>query len=158
MKHAPKMEKYAHGWRGRFTAMASPCEVLVRDLPGRQARAVTSVVVEEALRIEQKFSRYRDDNIVARINAGNGEWVEVDEETERLLDYADTCWQLSDGMFDITSGVLRRAWTFDGSDRVPSAEEVAQLLPPVGWKQLERRAGPERLKPSMGIGCVGIGQ
>ena len=27
---------------------------------------------------------------------------------------------LSDGLFDITSGVLRRAWHFDGSDRVPT--------------------------------------
>jgi thiamine biosynthesis lipoprotein len=158
MKHAPKMEKYAHGWRGRFTAMSSPCEVLVRDLPGRQARAVTSVVVEEALRIEQKFSRYRDDNIVARINAGNGEWVEVDEETERLLDYADTCWQLSDGLFDITSGVLRRAWKFDGSDRVPTDEAVAKVLPLVGWKNIERRTRALRLTPGMELDFGGIGK
>src|SRR5690606_9384264 len=151
MKHSLKLEKYAQGWRGRFTAMASPCEVLVRDLPGRQARPVATVVADEALRMEQEVPRYRDDNIMARINAGHGDWVDVDEETERLLDYADTCWQLSDGMFDITSGVLRRAWKFDGSDRVPSAEAVAQLLPLVGWKQLERRAGAVRLKPGMEI-------
>ena len=158
MKHSLKMEKYAQGWRGKFTAMASPCEVLARDLPGRQARAVAAVVADEALRIEQKFSRYRDDNIMARINAGHGEWVEIDEETGRLLDYADTCWQLSDGLFDITSGVLRRVWKFDGSDRVPSAYAVAQVLPLVGWRKLERRDGALRLKPGMELDFGGIGK
>src|SRR5690606_41736115 len=36
--------------------------------------------------------------------------------------------------------------------------EVAQLLPLVGWKQLERRAGAVRLKPGMEIDFGGIGK
>lgn len=130
----------------------------MRDVPGRQARQVATVVADEARRIEQKYSRYRDDNVVAAINAGSGDWVDIDEETGRLLDYADTCWRLSDGMFDITSGVLRRAWKFDGSDRVPEPAAVAALLSCVGWQRVERRPGALRLAPGMELDFGGIGK
>jgi hypothetical protein len=56
--------------------------------------------------VERKFSRYRDDNIVHRINTARGAPVAVDDETAALLDYAATCWRLSGGLFDITSGIL----------------------------------------------------
>ena len=89
-------------WRGRFVAMASPCECLVRDVDESLAREVAESVAAEAWRIEHKYSRYRDDNLVAAINAGDQQWVTLDEETVRLLDFADQCWRLSAGAFDIT--------------------------------------------------------
>ena len=81
-------------WRGRFAAMASPCECLVRHVSEKLARQVVQAVAEEAWRIEYKFSRYRDDNLMAAINAGDAQWVVVDDETARLLDFAEQCWQL----------------------------------------------------------------
>ncbi len=50
-----------------------------------------------------------------------------------MLDYAAQCHDLSDGRFDITSGVLRRAWRFDGSSHLPEQEETDALLDLVGW-------------------------
>jgi FAD:protein FMN transferase len=41
----------------------------------------------------------------------------MDEETASLMNFASQCFDLSEGLFDITSGGLRRAWTFDSSDR-----------------------------------------
>jgi thiamine biosynthesis lipoprotein len=118
---------------GRFTAMASPCEVLVDTDSERRARAALKVATQEARRIERKFSRYLKDSEVDRINRAEGSPVTVDAETAHLLDYAVTCHEMSSGMFDITSGVLRRAWKFDGGDRVPAPETVADLLSRVGW-------------------------
>lgn len=43
--------------------------------------------------------------------------MEADAETADLLDYAAHCHAVSDGKFDVTSGVLRRVWKFDGGDR-----------------------------------------
>ena len=94
-----------------------------------EAREIVDAVAACAWRIEHKFSRYRTDNIVARINASAGEPVEVDDETANLLDFAALVHRLSDGMFDITSGVLRRAWSFDGGHRVPTRAEIDTLLP-----------------------------
>ena len=116
--------------------MASPCEVLV-DCDNRDvAECALRIARDEAFRIEAKFSRYRRDNIVHAINEARGEPVPVDEETAGLLDYAATCHEISGGLFDITSGVLRRVWTFDGGDRVPPEGAVREALRHVGWHRV----------------------
>src|SRR6188768_2464029 len=116
-------------WLGRFRAMGGPCEVLAELGDESAARSLVDKIAATAWRIEDKFSRYLPDNIVARINTSGDAPVEVDDETANLLDFAALVHRLSDGMFDITSGVLRRAWTFDGSSRVPSRAEIDALLP-----------------------------
>jgi thiamine biosynthesis lipoprotein len=112
----------------------------------------------EAWRIEAKWSRYLPGNLVDRINRAEGEPVPVDEETARLLDFAALVWSDSDGRFDLTSGVLRRAWRFDGSDRIPTVEAVAVLLPLVGWDKVRWQAPLLTLLPGMEIDFGGIGK
>jgi thiamine biosynthesis lipoprotein len=155
---AVQVEAIKEGWRGGFQAMASPCEVLLRGGDLLLARRVAGTVQAEAARVEAKFSRYRDDNPVYAMNNSGGNWVDVDEEIDRLLDYADECYRLSDGAFDITSGVLRRAWRFDGSDRVPEAAAVRALMKHLGWQRVERRPGAVRLEPGMELDFGGIGK
>jgi thiamine biosynthesis lipoprotein len=138
--------------------MASPCEVHVAEAERELAERVLSVVANEAARIEAKFSRYRAGNIVDRINTANGAPVVVDDETARLLDYAAELHALSGGKFDVTSGVLRRAWRFDGSDRVPGADAVAALLEVVGWAKVRWRSPELTLLPGMEIDLGGIGK
>ncbi|HEY6123312.1 MAG TPA: FAD:protein FMN transferase [Steroidobacteraceae bacterium] len=138
--------------------MGGPCEVLIDVDDEVVARKVTDAVAACAWRIENKFSRYRKDNIVARINASAGEPVQVDEETANLLDYAELLHRLSDGLFDITSGVLRRAWTFDGGNRTPARFELDALLPLVGWSKLCWKRPVITLRPGMQIDFGGIGK
>jgi thiamine biosynthesis lipoprotein len=145
-------------WIGRFRAMGGPCEVLVETERESVARALTASAGECAARIERKFSRYRKDNIVARINGARGAPVEVDDETANLIDFADLVHRLSNGAFDITSGVLRRAWTFDGGARVPSAAELERLLPLVGWSKARWLRPVLTLLPAMQIDFGGIGK
>lgn len=145
-------------WRGTFRAMASPCELLVRHPSESLAQRLLERVATEAWRIEDKFSRYRSDNIVARINSADGQPVEVDDETARLIDFAVTLHELSDGSFDITSGVLRRAWNFDGSDRVPDAQTVRAALADVGWHKVDWERPCLTLLPGMQIDFGGIGK
>lgn len=145
-------------WVGRFVAMASPCEVLIDDAPPAVARRVLDVVAAEAWRIERKFSRYRNDNIVHRINQGAGDATVVDEECANLLDFAATLTRLSEGAFDITSGVLRKAWTFDGGDHVPSQTQIDELLETVGWHRIEWRRPVLKLRAGMQIDLGGIGK
>lgn len=145
-------------WVGAFDAMASPCQLLLDPAPRERAEELLDLAAREARRIERKFSRYREDSVVHAVNAGAGAPVRVDEETARLLDFADRCYRLSGGRFDITSGVLRRAWVFDGSDRLPSAEKVERLRPLVGWERA-RWSPPEiTLAPGMEIDLGGIGK
>lgn len=138
--------------------MASPCEVHVADADEATARRVLELVAAETRRIEAKYSRYRDGNVVHAINTAQGRAIAVDDETARLLDYAAELFALSDGKFDITSGVLRRVWNFDGSDRIPQPEAVAALLPIVGWRKVRWHSPELVLRPGMQIDFGGIGK
>jgi thiamine biosynthesis lipoprotein len=132
----------------RFRAMGSPCAL---HLYGRNAERVAGAAIAEVERLERKYSRYRADSVASRINrsAGTGQLVEVDDETASLLDYAATCHRESEGLFDITSGVLRRAWDFKAA-RVPSQSEIDVLLERIGWSKLHWRSPRLRL-PSTGM-------
>lgn len=141
---------------GTFLAMATPCEVRMETEDANLARQVAKAVETEARRIEKKFSRYRDDSVVGRINAAGGRKVAVDPETGHLLDFAAQCFQLSGGLFDITSGVLRRAWRFDGSDKLPKAEQIEPLRKLVGWKKTLWRAPDFTLPAGMEIDLGGL--
>lgn len=152
------MEYCEHYWRGRFNAMASPCEILCDTSDEDLASQLTHLAYAEVLRIEQKFSRYRNDNIIYRINHSHGVPVEVDAETQALLDYAEQCYQLSDGVFDITSGVLRQIWRFDGKNIVPGKEQVQTLLSHIGWDKLRWQPPYITLPNGMEIDFGGIGK
>ena len=102
---AATLAREADHWVGRFVAMACPCEVLIEDAPSPLARQMVDTVAAEAWRIERKFSRYRTDSVVHRINESAGSESSVDEELANLLDFAATLTRLSAGAFDITSGL-----------------------------------------------------
>jgi FAD:protein FMN transferase len=142
----------------RFTAMAGPCEVLLPLMDRRTARAIGTIAAEEAWRIEKKYSRYRDDSVISWIHANRGTRVEVDKETASLMDFAGECFDLSGGLFDITSGVLRSVWKFDGSDRIPAAAAVDHLLPLVGFGKVEWQPPRLLLPAGMELDFGGIGK
>jgi len=136
--------------------MATPCELRLETGDRAVAIAASRAVEGEARRIERKFSRYRADSVVGEINASNGRDVIVDQETAQLLDFAANCFALSDGLFDITSGVLRRVWTFDGSDRLATPAQIRSVKPFVGWNKVTWRALVIALPPGMEIDLGGL--
>ena len=144
--------------QGLFQAMGSPCEVLCETPDATLAEGVTAAVAAEAWRIQDKFSRYIDGNIIDRINTAGGERVELDTETSDLLDFAATLYDLSEGGFDITSGVLREAWTFDGSDRLPDPADVTRALGRVGWQKLRWERPWLQMPAGMEVDLGGIGK
>lgn len=153
-----RIEQRGPIWVGEFRAMASPCEVHLELRSRKLATQLISLAQQEAVRIERRFSRYRNDNVVHRINTANGKTVTVDEETARMLDFADTCFNVSEGLFDVTSGVLREVWTFDGSDNIPGAAEVEPLLARIGWQQVIWENPHFTLPAGMQIDLGGIGK
>src|SRR5689334_1174200 len=124
--------------------MAAENEIQMHAEDAALAESAAARAIAEVQRIEAKYSRYRADSVVSRINANAGRvTVPIDPETRGLLAYADTCWRQSDGAFDATSGVLRRAWDFN-EPRVPSESELAALTAHVGWDRVE--VGPEGVR------------
>ena len=142
----------------QFRAMGSPCEVRIETTNPTLALAMGDIVKAEALRIEARVSRYRDDSVISMINRSGGQPLRPDREPAALLDYAANCFALSQGLFDVTSGVLRRVWTFDGSDNVPSKAAVRALLPRVGWAKVSWDGETLVLPEGMEVDFGGIGK
>ncbi len=142
-------EAAAH--RVRFKAMGCPCSLQLYAEGASHARALAASARGEIARLERKYSRYRPDSLLSRINASAGDptGVRVDRETAALLDYAATCFEHSGGRFDVTSGILRRAWNLR-SGRLPERAAIDALLPLVGWSRLRWEA-PRLVLPEPGM-------
>ncbi len=138
--------------------MGTPCDIQLYARTQAEARQVADAAIADVHRLEALYSRYRDDSFLSAINrvADTGGSIAVDEETAGLLNYAATCYDQSDGLFDITSGILRRAWRFD-QGRLPDPAQIQALLEKVGWHKL--RWKPPMLEfpmPGMEIDFGGI--
>lgn len=119
-----------------FKAMGGPCELKLYAATPQQLQRAADAAIAEVLRIERKYSRYRDDSVVTAINRAAGDKaVRVDDETAALLNYAHTAFEQSDGLFDITSGILRQAWDFK-SGLLPDANRLKALCAKIGWDRL----------------------
>jgi thiamine biosynthesis lipoprotein len=120
-----------------FSAMASACAVHLYGDDRVGIEAVAEAAITEVARIEQRYSRYRFDSVLAEINdvAARAGSIVVDDETAKLLDYAYACYQRSDGLFDITSGIFRRIWDFE-SGGLPDRKAIDDLLPRIGLSKI----------------------
>lgn len=143
---------------GQFFAMASTCEILVDSRDTSLTRKLTQIAAEETWRIQDKFSRYNPNSLCSKINQSNGQAVAIDQETFQLLEFADQCYLMTEGLFDITSGVLRQVWQFDGSDKLPADEDVRQTLQYIGWHKIDYDRHNITLRPNMEVDFGGIGK
>lgn len=147
-------------FRYGFRAMGSPCALQLFAGSRAQADMAAALAAAEVERIEKTYSRYRPDSVLSMINraAAAGESFTVDDETAALLDYAFACHAKSDGLFDITAGVLRRAWDFK-SGRLPERGAVDGLLALIGMDKLVWQRPHLRFTvPGMELDLGGIGK
>jgi len=121
--------------------MGGPARVVIANTAEREPAELEALCIEvEQLvaSLEQRYSRYREDSLVSLINrrAGSPQRTKIDPETLALLELAKTLWEATGGLFDITSGPLRRAWDFQSGAPVrPERIEAARSL--IGWEHLE---------------------
>src|SRR3954466_7226636 len=127
-----------------FPALGTRCEVQYAA-PGGDAQAARfeGAAVAWVNSFEAKYSRFRPDSLVSRVNAAAGrEWVEVDAEMEALLELCNTLHFMTQGVLDPTALPLIRLWNYKAeSPRIPSASEIAAARALVGWKKVQRTPG-----------------
>lgn len=139
--------------------MGCGCELVVSSSSKDAAVGWVEQAAQEILRIENKYSRYLPESIVSRINAAAGAIpVVCDDETLALFGCADSLFEQSGGLFDITSGVLRDAWDFSKAE-LPGKSRIDRLLPLIGWDMVERDGCFVRLpREGMQIDFGGVGK
>lgn len=141
-----------------FEAMASPCEILIRNTNSIFCHQIAKNAVQETFRIEQKFSRYIKDNPVFKMNQSNNAKITIDQEIFNLLQYAKNLFELSDGLFDITSGILASIWKYHVNAKVPTSSEIENVITHIGFKKLVFDQTSFKMPKGMQIDFGGIGK
>jgi len=121
-----------------FQAMGGPCEIQIYDTSRINARNLTQQLAEEVGRLDRKYSRYLRDSFINDINrsAGGKMGVKLDRESVGLFRHALSCFEQSEGLFDVTAGALYRLWDFRQA-RVPDEKALEQVLDKVGFNNLD---------------------
>jgi len=157
-KRKIKCQPREAGFLLSFHAMASPCEVLIDCESKQHAQQLGQIAATEAWRIEDKYSRYQQNSVCGQLNLNAGKACNIDQETYLLLKFSDDCFIMSEGLFDITSGVLRKAWRFDGSDNIASQADINTLLPFIGWQKTTLTEHSFLMRKGMEIDLGGLGK
>ena len=144
------------GYLARFNAMASRCEVLIRTADRAQAYIMAYQVLQETRRIEQKYSRFNHTSLLSRLNANAGDWQNIDVETSAILGFSKQCFDLSDGMFDITAGPILKLWNFGPDANVPTSLSIEGALQHVGFDKLSIEESRLYLPRGMSLDFGGI--
>jgi thiamine biosynthesis lipoprotein len=145
-----------------FSALGTVCEVQYAAPGGdAQAKAFEAAAVNWVNAFEAKYSRFRPDSLVSRINAAAGRsWVDVDQEMEGMLKMCDTLHFMTQGVLDPTALPLILLWNYKAENpRVPTADEISAARAKIGWKKVERAAGKVFLpQPGMALDFGGFGK
>jgi thiamine biosynthesis lipoprotein len=161
MSKAPKvmsLQPRPWGFLGSFNAMASPCELLMAVDDEYIARQMLTIAYDEAKRIEHKFSRFIEANVVWQLNHAQGESTPIDAETVHLLQFAQQCFQLSESAFDISACPLMALWRFDGNHRVPLQTDIDAALLKVGFARIALTDKTVCMPADMSVDFGGIGK
>jgi thiamine biosynthesis lipoprotein len=134
----------------RWMALGTRCEVQYVCADDGLARAFEAEAVNWVAAFEAKYSRFRPDSLISRINAAAGQsWVEIDPEMEQFLDLSGSLYELSRGVLDVTALPLMRLWDYQSPTlRVPSDAEIGAAKRLVGWQKIQRAPGRVRLPES----------
>lgn len=139
--------------RWERTALGTQCVVLYHCEQPKVARAFEAAVTSWMATFEARYSRFRPDSLLSRLNASAGRgWVAIDPEMDAMLDVAGMVHTLTRGLLDVTALPLLRLWNYQAATpRVPTEAEVAAARRLVGWERVERAPGRVRL-PEAGMG------
>jgi thiamine biosynthesis lipoprotein len=143
--------------------MGSAFEFIVGAADKQTGNALLQDCIEEVKRLEKILTEFSDDSDTSLINQHAGiSPVEVSPETYQLLQRCKHISTLTDGAFDITSGILKKLYNFKQQDFVlPSPSRIAGALNKTGYKKIKLLPGNrvflEEKDMHIGFGAIGKG-
>ncbi len=144
-----------------FAALGTMCEVQYACDDAGVAATFEQRALDWVLAFEAKYSRFRPDSVVSRINAAAGRaWVEIDAEMEQLLKLCDTLVFLTRGIIDPTILPLMQLWDYKTPrTALPTDAEIARARSLVGWSKVQQEPGRVYLpEPGMALDFGGFGK
>jgi thiamine biosynthesis lipoprotein len=110
-------------------------------------------------REEARFSRFREDSELSRVNRSTGRWVEVSRPFADVVARAIEGAERTDGLFDPTVLEALEAAGYDRDFASVDGHEYRTPLAPVpcgGWERIELRDGCVRLPAGVGLDLGGL--
>lgn len=138
--------------------MGTTYQILVAGFPQDLTDNELAAGIEQRLyRLDRELmSTYAPDSELSRFNRSEpGQWFSVSPELALVLTKALEFYQLTGGYFDVTVGPLVNRWGFGpligqrvDQSRIPSDEEIAELLQQTGSRYLEVSLSPPQVQKS----------
>jgi thiamine biosynthesis lipoprotein len=146
----------SHGFRAMGTRVTL---IAAADAdPGAFADAAR--IVERVFhREELRFSRFREESELSRVNARSGRWTAVSRGFADLLRYSLEAARWSGGLFDPTvlSALVAAGYDRDFDEVIAGAREALHPTEPCGrWREVEVDADRVRLPEGAGLDFGGV--
>jgi thiamine biosynthesis lipoprotein ApbE len=95
--------------------MSTTCRVNFRAATAALAQACQSEALDWTGAFEARYSRFIPESIIGQINTAAGrDWVEVEEETDRMFSFCGEMVFFTRGVFDPAALPLIRLWNWKG--------------------------------------------
>lgn len=121
-----------------FTAMDTAMTITVNASEQSAADDVVEACRERILELDEALAPENEGSEIAQLNAAGGSAVPASQDMVSLVSASLKSAQLSGGAFDPTIYPLTKAWGFTSGDhRLPSPDEIASLLPRVGYEAVQ---------------------
>lgn len=129
----------------RVQAFGRACRIVV-DSRSALPSELLELCYDELARLDKKFSAYREESVISRINqsAGTGSIVSLDAETSSLFDYVSALRTESKNIFDPTTRLLQNCYDAKGKLRANKGQ-LHGMLTLVGWEHLQLSEGGAHL-------------
>lgn len=109
---------------------------------GENAKEAVAEAKKLIYQYDNQFSVNKKESDIAKINAANGEYVAVKEDTYELIQKSIEISDMTDGAFDISIYPVVKAWGFTGDNRhVPGEETKERVKKLVDYKKIDCKAG-----------------
>ena len=147
------MSRVSHSFRAMGT------EVCLTGPDGASFTRASEAVEFVFAREERRFSRFRDDTELNRVNLAAGRWTPVSAPFEALVGLALTQAQRTDGLFDPTvlNAMVAAGYDRDFDEVLAGARGALQPPRPCGrWREVATRPGEIMLPAGVGLDLGGI--
>ena len=147
--------------RVEFKALGTHCIILFRLPHEKNALQFVAEALGWIQAFEAKFSRFKPDSLISRINAAAGQsWIETDAQMDQLLDLGHAMHGLTHGILNPAMLPLLRVWDWKKAhERLPETDEVEKATALSQWQEVRRRPGGIFLpREGMGLDFGGFGK
>jgi thiamine biosynthesis lipoprotein len=141
--------------------MSTDVAIRAPEATPRREWRLADAVVRQFASIETRFSRFRAESELSRLNASHGPVV-VSTELFQAIERARGYWELTDGWFDFTIGRALRDAGYDRDfapgvlDRTTPADKPARASVTSADIRLDRASRTIELPPGMLLDCGGF--